>query len=76
MKKRRINISVFVLNFDLWGRRFAGTFLQKGSCTSKNLSIGKIKLPHFIIVDGFDFSISGSGYRVARTFSNFDLSFR
>ena len=30
-------------------------FKEKGG--AKNLPIGKIKLPHFIIVNGFDFSI-------------------
>ena len=62
----------------LWSEGLRGTrstfFVEKGG--AKNLSIGKIKLPHFIIVNGFDFSISGSGYRVARLFSNFDLLFR
>ena len=45
-------------------------FKEKGG--AKNLPIGKIKLPHFIIVNGFDFSISGSGYRVARTLKNIE----
>jgi hypothetical protein len=47
-------------------------FKEKGG--AKNLPIGKRNIFQFIIENGFDTNSLGSGYRVARPFSNFNLA--
>ena len=48
----------------------------RGSCTSKNLPIGKRKILHFMIGDGFDTNSFGSRYRVARAQKNLGVKYQ
>ena len=58
----------------MWDARDAISAFLKESL-AKNFPEASNKATHFRLGNGFDFSILGSGYRVARLFSNFDLSF-